>query len=150
MSTEQIIVIALVQGITEFLPISSSGHLILIPALTGWPDQFAIYIRLATIPAIACGLVLEKLNMPDLERNVAVVAWNTILYATLMLIADMLRPQNKSIADMTLGAALFIGVAQALALIPGTSRSGVTITAGRFLGLNRAGAALPLMRAQGW
>ena len=77
--------------------------------------------------------MLEKLNMPDLERNVAVVAWNTILYAILMLITDMLRPQNKSIADMTLGAALFIGEAQALALIPGTSRSGVTITAGHFL-----------------
>jgi len=57
-----------------------------------------IYIGLATVPAIAFGLVLEKLNMPDLERNVAVVAWNSILYAILMLIADMLRPQNKSIA----------------------------------------------------
>ena len=50
--------------------------------------------------------------MPDLERNVAVVAWNTILYGILMLIADMFRPQNKTMADMTLGAALFIGVAQ--------------------------------------
>ena len=185
MTIEQIIVIAVVQGITEFLPISSSGHLILIPALTGWPDQgqftdvmvhlgtlaailiyfwrdvfklikgalllfkrevtpegrLAIYIALATIPAIAFGLVLEKLNMPDLERNVAVVAWNTILYAILMLIADMWRPQNKSMADMTLPAALFIGAAQALALIPGTSRSGVTITAGRFLGFTRPDAA---------
>jgi undecaprenyl-diphosphatase len=185
MTIEQIIVIAVVQGITEFLPISSSGHLILIPALTGWPDQgqftdvmvhlgtllailiyfwrdvlaiakgaflllkrevtpegkLAIYIALATIPALAFGLVLEKLNMPDLERNVTVVAVNTILYAILMLIADMFRPQNKSMADMTLGAALFIGVAQALALIPGTSRSGVTITAGRFLGFNRPDCA---------
>ena len=79
--------------------------------------------------------------MPDLERNVAVVAWNTILYGILMLIADMFRPQTKSMADMTLGAALFIGVAQALALIPGTSRSGVTITAGRFLGFNRPDCA---------
>ena len=138
MTIEQIIVLAVVQGITEFLPISSSGHLILVPALTGWPDQgqftdvmvhlgtllailiyfwrdvlaitkgaflllkrevtpegkLAIYIALATIPAIAFGLVLEKLNMPDLERNVAVVAWNTILYAILMLIADMFRPQT--------------------------------------------------------
>jgi undecaprenyl-diphosphatase len=185
MTIEQIVVIALVQGITEFLPISSSGHLILIPALTGWPDQgqftdvmvhlgtlaailiyfwrdvfklikgalllfkrevtpegrLAIYIVLATIPAIAFGLVLEKLNMPDLERNVAVVAWNTILYAILMLVADMWRPQNKTLADMTLGAAMFIGVAQALALIPGTSRSGVTITAGRFLSFNRPDCA---------
>ena len=64
--------------------------------------KLAIYISPATIPAIAFGLVLEKLNMPDLERNVAVVAWNTIIYAILMLIADMFRPQTKRINDMTL------------------------------------------------
>ena len=58
--------------------------------------KLAIYIALATIPAIAFGLVLEKLNMPDLERNIAVVAWNTILYGILMLIADMFRPQTKA------------------------------------------------------
>ena len=185
MTVEQIIVLALVQAITEFLPISSSGHLILIPALTGWPDQgqfvdvmvhlgtllailiyfwrdvlglirgalalfkgrvtdegrLAIYIMLATIPALAFGLVLETFDFPDLERNVAVVAWNTILYAILMLIADMLRPQVNTIKDITLGKAMFIGCAQALALIPGTSRSGVTITAARFLGMTRPDAA---------
>ncbi|HYH70355.1 MAG TPA: undecaprenyl-diphosphate phosphatase [Methyloceanibacter sp.] len=185
MTVEQIIVLALVQAITEFLPISSSGHLILIPALTGWPDQgqfvdvmvhlgtllailiyfwrdvlglirgglalfkgrvtdegrLAIYILLATIPALAFGLVLETFDFPDLERNVAVVAWNTILYAILMLIADMLRPQVNTIKDITLGKAIFIGCAQALALIPGTSRSGVTITAARFLGITRPDAA---------
>jgi undecaprenyl-diphosphatase len=185
MSLEQIIVLAVVQGITEFLPISSSGHLILIPYLTGWPDQgqftdvmvhlgtlgailvyfwrdvlaiakgallllkgeittegkLAIYIILGTIPAVAFGLVLEKLDMPDLERNVGVVAFNTIFYGLLMLVADMWRPQNKTMANMTLGAAIFIGVAQALALIPGTSRSGATITAGRFLGFARPDCA---------
>ena len=185
MTVEQIIVLALVQAITEFLPISSSGHLILIPALTGWPDQgqfvdvmvhlgtllailiyfwrdvlglirgalalfkgrvtdegrLAIYIMLATIPALAFGLVLETFDFPDLERNVAVVAWNTILYAILMLIADVLRPQVNTIKDITLGKAMLIGCAQALALIPGTSRSGVTITAGRFLGMTRPDAA---------
>lgn len=185
MSIEQIIVIAVVQGITEFLPISSSGHLILVPALTHWPDQgqftdvmvhlgtllailiyfwrdvrrlitgalqlfkgevtpegrLAIYIALGTIPAIAFGLVLEALDMPDLERNVSVVAWNTILYGLLMLVADRVGKQTKTVADMTLPAALFIGVAQALALVPGTSRSGVTITAGRFLGFTRPDCA---------
>jgi len=185
MTVEQIIVLALVQAITEFLPISSSGHLILIPALTGWPDQgqfvdvmvhlgtllailiyfwrdvlglirgglalfkgrvtdegrLAIYIMLATIPALAFGLVLETFDFPDLERNVAVVAWNTIIYAIVMLIADMLRPQVNTIKDITLGKAIFIGCAQALALIPGTSRSGVTITAARFLGITRPDAA---------
>ena len=185
MTIEQIIVLAVVQGITEFLPISSSGHLILVPALTGWPDQgqftdvmvhlgtllailiyfwrdvwrlilgtlalftgkvtddgrLAIYILLATIPAIAFGLALEKLNVPDLERNVTVVAWNTILYGILMMIADLVGPQERTIANMTLGSALLIGVAQALALIPGTSRSGITMTAGRFLGFTRPDSA---------
>ena len=185
MSIEQIIVLAVVQGITEFLPISSSGHLILIPFLTGWPDQgqftdvmthlgtllavliyfwrdvwrlivgvlelfkgkvtddgrLAIYIILATIPAIAFGVVLKEFGYTDLERNVAVVAWNTILYGILMLIAYMASPQERTMSNMTLGSALLIGVAQALALIPGTSRSGVTMTAGRFLGFTRPDSA---------
>jgi undecaprenyl-diphosphatase len=185
MTLEQIIVLAIVQGVTEFLPISSSGHLILIPQLMHWPDQgqltdvlthmgtlfailiyfwrdvwhitrgalelfkgkvteegkLAIYIVLATIPAVAFGLVLKKFGYADLERNVAIVAWNTILYGILMLIADMVGPQERTIHNMTLGSALIIGVAQALALIPGTSRSGVTMTAGRFLGFTRPDSA---------
>jgi undecaprenyl-diphosphatase len=200
MTVEQIVVLAVVQGITEFLPISSSGHLILVPALTGWPDQgqftdvmvhlgtllailiyfwrdvinlvrggllllkgqmtpdgrMALYIAVATIPALALGLTLELVDMPDLERNVAVVAFNTIFFGIIMLIADMLRPQTKTMGEMTLWGALFIGVAQALALIPGTSRSGATMTAGRFLGFNRPDCArfsfllgIPAMAAAG-
>jgi len=185
MTIEQIIAIAVVQGITEFLPISSSGHLILLPNIMHWPDQgivvdvmthlgtllavliyfwrdvwrlmvgalelvkghvtddgkLAIYIVLATIPAIAFGIFLKKLGYTDLERNVAVVAWNTILYGILMMIADIVGPQKRTIANMTLGAALLIGVAQALALIPGTSRSGVTMTAARFMGFTRPDSA---------
>lgn len=185
MSIEQIIVLAVVQGITEFLPISSSGHLILIPALTGWPDQgqftdvmvhlgtlgailvyfwrdvgkliggglmllrgkvtaegrLAIYIVLATIPAVAFGLVLKKFGFSELERSVTVVAWNTLLYGVLMLVADTVGKQTKTMENMTLPSALIIGVAQALALIPGTSRSGVTMTAARFLGFTRPDAA---------
>jgi undecaprenyl-diphosphatase len=181
MTLEQIIVLAIVQGVTEFLPISSSGHLILIPQLMHWPDQgqltdvlthlgtllailiyfwrdvwhitrgalelfkgkvteegkLAIYIVLATIPAVAFGFVLKKFGY----ANVAIVAWNTILYGILMLIADMVGPQERTIQNMTLGSALIIGTAQALALIPGTSRSGVTMTAGRFLGFTRPDCA---------
>ena len=177
--------LGIVQGITEFLPISSSGHLILIPNIMHWPDQgqltdvmthfgtllailiyfwrdvwkliggglallkgkvteegkLAIYIVLATIPAVAFGVVLKKFGYADLERNVAIVAWNTILYGILMLIADMVGPQERTIQNMTLGSALIIGVAQALALIPGTSRSGVTMTAARFLGFTRPDSA---------
>ncbi|MGE3528115.1 MAG: undecaprenyl-diphosphate phosphatase [Methyloceanibacter sp.] len=185
MTIEQIIVLAIVQGVTEFLPISSSGHLILVPQLMHWRDQglvvdvmthlgtllailiyfwrdvvrlvrgafellkgkvteegrLAIYIVLATIPAVAFGIFLKKLGYTDLERNVAVVAWNTILYGLLMMVADLVGPQERTLSNMTLGAALLIGVAQALALIPGTSRSGVTITAGRFLGFTRPDCA---------
>jgi undecaprenyl-diphosphatase len=185
MTIEQIIVLAIVQGVTEFLPISSSGHLIIVPRLMHWQDQglvvdvmthigtlfailiyfwrdvlritrgalelfkgkmtdegrLAIYIVLATIPAVAFGVFLKEFGYTDLERNVAVVAWNTILYGILMLIADMVGPQERTIKDMTLVSALIIGVAQALALIPGTSRSGVTMTAGRFLGFTRPDSA---------
>jgi undecaprenyl-diphosphatase len=185
MTIEQIIVLAVVQGVTEFLPISSSGHLILVPQIMHWQDQglvvdvmthlgtllailiyfwrdvarlikgalellkgkvtpdgrLAIYIVLATIPAVAFGIFLKEYGFTDLERNVAVVAWNTILYGILMLIADTVGPQEKTMANMTLGSALVIGVAQALALIPGTSRSGVTMTAARFLGFTRPDSA---------
>jgi undecaprenyl-diphosphatase len=174
-----------VQGITEFLPISSSGHLILIPFLTGWPDQgqftdvmthlgtllavliyfwrdvwhlilgtlnlfrgkithdgkLALYILAGTIPAILFGYTLKKLNVPDLERNVTVVAWNTVIYGVLMLVADTVGKQEKTINDVTLKSAFLIGCAQALALIPGTSRSGVTMTAARFLNFTRSDAA---------
>jgi undecaprenyl-diphosphatase len=185
MPIEQIIVLAVVQGITEFLPISSSGHLILIPFLTGWPDQgqftdvmshlgtllavliyfwrdvwhlilgtlnlfrgkitdqgrLALYILAGTIPAVLFGYTLKKLNVPDLERNITVVAWNTAFYGVLMLVADMYGKQVKTINDVTLKSALVIGCAQALALIPGTSRSGITMTAARFLNFTRPDAA---------
>ncbi|BAQ15995.1 undecaprenyl-diphosphate phosphatase [Methyloceanibacter caenitepidi] len=185
MTIEQIIVIAVVQGITEFLPISSSGHLVLVPYLFHWPDQgqfvdvmvhvgtlfailiyfwrdvwklivgalelfrgkvtqdgkLAIYIVLATIPAVAFGLFLKKFGVGDLERSVTIVAWNTVIYGILMLIADMLGRQEKTIENMTLKSAMIIGVAQALALIPGTSRSGITMTAARFLNFTRPDAA---------
>jgi undecaprenyl-diphosphatase len=185
MTIEQIIVIAVVQGITEFLPISSSGHLVLVPHLFHWPDQgqfvdvmvhvgtlfailiyfwrdvwklivgalelfrgkvtqdgkLAIYIVLATIPAVAFGLFLKKFGLGDLERSVTIVAWNTVIYGLLMLVADMLGRQENTIENMTLKSALIIGVAQALALIPGTSRSGITMTAARFLNYTRPDAA---------
>ncbi len=185
MSIEQIIVLAVVQGITEFLPISSSGHLILIPYLTGWPDQgqftdvmvhmgtllailiyfwrdvlgmikggfellrgkmteegrLALFIVIATLPAIAFGLFLKQLGITDLERSVGLVAFNTFFYGIVMLVGDSWGKQDRTIHDMTLKSALVIGCAQALALIPGTSRSGITMTAARFLGFDRPDCA---------
>jgi len=185
MTPEQIIVLAIVQGITEFLPISSSGHLILIPAFTGWPDQgiatdvmvhvgslfavlayfwrdciglargglnllrgritdegrMAIYILLATIPAMAFGLYLKSSGMSATLRSVEIIAWNAIIFGVLLYVADVIGKRVKKMEDMTLSPALMIGVAQALALIPGTSRSGITMTAARLLGFERPEAA---------
>lgn len=185
MTIEQIIVLAIVQGITEFLPISSSGHLILIPAFTGWQDQgvatdvmvhvgslFAViayfwrdclklaggafdlvrlrmndnsrmvlYIGLATIPAIAFGLFLKMSGLGDSLRSVEVIAWNAVIFGVLLYAADVIGPQLKRMEDMKLAPALIIGLAQALALVPGTSRSGITMTAARLLGFERPEAA---------
>ncbi len=182
---EQIIVLAIVQGITEFLPVSSSGHLILIPYFTGWEDQgmttdimvhvgslFAIlayfwrdvlslmfgvfdllrwrvtdrarlvlYIAAATVPAVIFGLVLKWYGLLDRLRGIEIIGWNALVFGVLMLIADKVGPRVKVMADMRLHPAMIIGLAQALALIPGTSRSGITMTAARFLGYERAEAA---------
>ncbi len=185
MPIEQIFVLALIQGITEFLPISSSGHLILIPHVTGWADQglatdvmvhvgslcailvyfwrdvvrlakgtlqlarlnvtddgrLALMIAAATVPAIAFGLVLRTSGILDQMRLTELIAWNAIIFGLLMAAADILGPRLKTIGDMRFGPALLIGFAQALALVPGTSRSGVTMTVARALGFRRADAA---------
>lgn len=185
MSIEHIIVLAIVQGLTEFLPVSSSGHLILIPALTDWPDQgqytdvmvhigslfavivyfykdvinlvkggwdlvcrrrtdnsrMALYILLATIPALAFGAWLKLSGTGDLIRGVKIVAWNAVIFGILLWVADVIGKRTKVMEDLTLRPALIIGFAQALALIPGTSRSGITMTAARLLGFERAEAA---------
>jgi undecaprenyl-diphosphatase len=185
MTPEQIIVLTLVQGITEFLPISSSGHLILVPVLTEWPDQgllvdvmahvgsllaiiayfwrdvvhlmgggidllrgrltdagrMVLYILAASIPAVALGLLLKVFGLIEAIRGPHIVAWNAIVFGLLMLVADRLGAHRKTTADMTLLSAVAVGAAQALALVPGTSRSGITITAARALGFIRPEAA---------
>ena len=185
MTLEQIIVLAVVQGITEFLPISSSGHLILVPVLMGWRDQgllvdvmahvgslaaivayfwrdvvrlaggafdlvrgrlsdaarMALYIAAATVPAVVLGFILKTTGFIDQIRGPHIVAWNAIVFALLMLAADRLGAQRRTTADMTLWSALAVGAAQALALIPGTSRSGITMTAARSLGFTRPESA---------
>jgi len=190
MSIEQIIVIAIIQGLTEFLPVSSSGHLALIPVLTDWEDQgvitdvmvhvgslfavivyfwrdflnllkgtwdlvrlkttdnsrMAMYIALATIPALVVGAFLKLSGTLDGlradPRNLAlVIAWAAVFYGILLWLADVVGKRTKKMEDMNLPPALIIGLAQSLALIPGTSRSGATMTAARFLGFERAEAA---------
>lgn len=179
-----IFVVALVQGATEFLPISSSGHLVLIPAFTGWPDQgllvdvaahvgtlgavvvyfwrdlfemligilgaikgersqaakLALYIIIATLPAGAAGFLFNH-YMPEGIRIVAVIGWTTLGYGLLLFIADKLGMTMRRLEHMKLADAVIIGLAQVLSLVPGTSRSGITMTAGRILGMERTAAA---------
>lgn len=185
MSPEQIIVLAIVQGITEFLPISSSGHLILVPAFSGWPDQglitdvmvhlgslaavlvyfwrdvlnligggldllrlrvtdhgkMALFILLATIPAVVFGLYLKSSGITASLRSVEIIAWNAIIFGIVLYVADRVGKRTKVMEDMTIAPAIIIGFSQALALIPGTSRSGITMSAARFMGFERAEAA---------
>ena len=177
-----IILIALIQGITEFLPISSSGHLVLLPALSGledqgqlidvaahigtlgavclyfWKDCWHIVIGmfgfgpsastnrrlgwliiLASVPVMAAGVIVETLD-PAILRLAATVAAANIIFALWLYRADK-APTDKVLEGLTVGDALKIGFAQILALIPGTSRSGVTMTMGRQLGYDRVSVA---------
>ena len=178
----QIITLALLQGITEFLPISSSAHLILPSQLTDWPDQglafdvavhlgtliavcsyfraeLAGYVNgsftairtrssnaelddvaklaLATLPVMICGFLLKDWIEASL-RSIEVIAAATMAFAILLAVADRRHGDTSTISLRT---ALIVGAFQTLALIPGTSRSGITITAALWLGLSRTAAA---------
>jgi undecaprenyl-diphosphatase len=186
MTLLQILLIAIVQGISEFLPISSSGHLILIPYLTDFPDQgpmidvavhvgsllaIIIYfwrdviglarggfasvgladdpqqrrlfwwVVVGTIPAVLLGLFLKLNGYLESFRITDLVAVNLIVYGLLLGAADRWGRQEKHFEDLTLRDAILVGIAQAAALIPGTSRSGATMTMARFLGYKRVEAA---------
>ncbi len=177
--------VAVIQGLTEFLPISSSAHLILVPPVFGWPDQglafdvavhlgtliaVVAYFRrdiaqmsvewldsvlgrgltpqaklawgvlLGTIPVGLAGLLFKELIETHL-RSPLVIASTTVLFGVLLWVADRFGVRRNGVESMGWGHYLFIGVAQAVALIPGTSRSGITITAALMLGFDREAAA---------
>ncbi|MEA2558697.1 MAG: undecaprenyl-diphosphatase [Acidobacteriota bacterium] len=187
MTSLQAVVLAIVQAVTEFLPISSSGHLILVPRFLGWPDQglafdvathagtllaVLVYFRndvidliqgfltgkprsmhvdfaprplawqiiLATIPAGVAGLLFKDWIAGE-ARNPILIACTAIFYGLLLGWADKRGEKYREIGSMTVGIALIIGVAQALALVPGTSRSGITMTAALLIGFTRPAAA---------
>lgn len=185
MTQLQIIILSALQGFTEFLPVSSSGHLILLSKFTTFPDQgleidiavhvgsilavmiyfwrdirdmlyglvntltghlpqynskFLAMLVVGTIPAVVFGLLLHHYGMEWL-RSTKIVGWNILLFGILLWIADHYQPSSRKITDMTYKDAFLIGLAQCLAMIPGTSRSGITITASRFLKIERREAA---------
>lgn len=184
MSLFHIIVVAVVQGITEFLPISSQAHLILVPRITGWCDQgllmdiavhvgtlgavaaylwrecfgmaqgafdlargrittngrLLLLVVLATLPVLAAGYAVKELVGMEL-RSLVVIAWATIVFGIVLWAADHWGVRLRRLEHMTWSSALVIGFFQAVALIPGTSRSGITMTAARLLGFERLDAA---------
>lgn len=182
----QLILVALIQGITEFLPVSSSGHLILLPGLTGMQDQgqlidvavhvgtlgavmvyfrtdvqavargmlqlirgrtesddaaLALRLILTTLPIVLLGAVLFFTGLSQSLRSVKVIGWTMLIFGVVLYWADRTGGTSKTTPDWTLKEALILGLWQALSLIPGTSRSGITITGARRLGYGRKDAA---------
>ena len=187
MTLKQAMVLGAVQGLTEFLPISSSAHLILVPWITDWPDQgltfdvvlhagtlmailscfwrdFAgilresfrpsgagsperpkgrhllLFLVLGTLPAAIAGMLAEDWVANEL-RTAEIIPTTLIFFALLLWLADCRAPLAKGLEKISLADTLWVGTAQAIALIPGTSRAGITITAGLFRGMTRAAAA---------
>lgn len=182
----QLILLSLLQGVTEFLPVSSSGHLILFSKFTKFTDQgpdmdvalhvgsviavilyfmptiiemlrglwkakflpnFRIegaqlfYLLLvATLPVVVCGLLVKLYGM-ECFRSTKLIGWNILIYGIVLWFIDTMSITARKIKNLELEDALLIGFAQCLALFPGTSRSGITITMCRFLGMERREAA---------
>lgn len=182
----QLFLVALVQGVTEFLPVSSSGHLILLPRFAGLDDQglaidvavhvgtlaavclyfradvaaglaglprllrgrvdtpgarLALALVVATIPVVVAGAALHLTGLSAALRSVALIGWTTLGFGLVLYWADRTGATERRAEDWSLRHALVMGLWQALALIPGTSRSGITITGARRLGYGRADAA---------
>ncbi len=189
MTTLHIFILSLIQGLTEFLPVSSSGHLVLLPHLFGWQNQglemdvalhvgtltavliyfwadvwqmithfmryciggfqkadfddqvrLALSLVVATLPAVVLGFLLKKMGLGDI-RQISVIASTSIIFALVLFAADRFSSQKKGLNHITLGRGLLIGLGQAIALIPGVSRSGICISAGLALGFTRVAAA---------
>ena len=186
MALFHIFLVAIIQGLTEFLPVSSSGHLILLSKVTPLPDQglaidvaahvgtlgavviyfwkdvrdavlglprlatgktdtpgarLAFLLIIATVPVIVAGLLLKLSGIDEALRSVAVIGWTMILFGLVLWWADRFGPQTKTENDWNLKDAWKLGLWQAIALIPGTSRSGITITGARKMGYARKDAA---------
>ena len=165
----EILILSAIQGISEFLPISSSAHLILVSNVYNFKTSsllldislhlgslFAIvfYFRkdlidlrhnqkllgliiIGSIPLVIFGYILHSTELIQLLRNIKVIAWTTLFFGIVLFFADQRKNDQKMSSDLNIKSILFIGLFQILALIPGVSRAGITITAARFLKFNR-------------
>jgi len=184
-----LLILAIVQGLTEFLPVSSSAHLILPAQIFKWPDQgplidlmahlgslgaviiyykrdvarmigggldlvsfdkarqssdrarLTTYILIATPPALLVGLLMNIKGWDEAVRTPSIIAWAMIVFGVVLWLADVMGKKIKTIDGMNWQAAFLIGLAQVIAFIPGTSRSGITMTAARALGYTRSESA---------
>ena len=169
----EVFLLSLIQGITEFLPISSSSHLIIVSEFIDFKNKslaidvslhigsfiavvsyfykeifsffknkdFFFKIIISSIPVIVVGFFLAKLNLIDKLRTIEIIGWTTIIFSILLYISDKFKLEKNVEKNFTYKSAILIGFFQILSLIPGVSRSGITITAGRFLNFKRYDAS---------
>ena len=169
LSSIEILILSAIQGISEFLPVSSAAHLVLVSKYYAFANQnllidiclhlgsliavivyfrndlfhfiknknFLIKIIVGTIPIIPVGYILYQTKLIDQLRNLEVIGWASLIFGILLYISDKTKTTKKIDKEFTNKSALFIGLFQVLSLIPGVSRSGITITSGRILGFNR-------------
>ena len=172
LSSVEILILSAIQGISEFLPVSSAAHLVLVSKYYAFVNQnllidiclhlgsliaiivyfrndlfhfirnrnFLIKILIGTIPIIPIGYLLYQTRLIDQLRNLEVIGWMSLLFGILLYISDRSNV-TKKMDKFTNKSAIFIGLFQVLSLIPGVSRSGITITSGRMLGFNRFDSA---------
>ena len=166
----EVLILSFIQGVTEFIPVSSSSHLILISNFLDFDDKglaidvslhigsflgilfyfrkdifnffqnkelFYIILKLLLI----VGFLLTQTNIIDKIRNIEVIAWTTIIFGVLLYFSDKFKLNNKLEKNFSIKSAIIIGVFQILSLVPGVSRSGITITAARILNFNRLDSA---------
>ena len=169
----EVLILSLIQGVTEFLPISSSSHLILFSKLTNFQNQslsldvslhigsflavitffykdliefvknkdLFIKILISSLPVMILGFLLIQTDLISELRNIKVIGWMTLLFGVLLYISDKFNMHKNIESDFTYKSALMIGFFQMISLVPGVSRSGITITAARLLKFNRYDAA---------
>ena len=173
LSSVEILILSIVQGISEFLPVSSAAHLVLISKYYAFANQnllidiclhlgsliaiilyfrkdlfnlvknksFLTKIIIGTIPIIPVGYVLFQTGMMEQIRSLEIIAWMSLIFGILLYISDKSEITKKIDSNLTNKSAIFIGLFQILSLIPGVSRSGITITAARLLGFDRFDSA---------